>query len=179
MKHAALLFFAFLMIFSCTEVVFAAPDLSLESIQVTPATPISTGAATLTIVVKNVGTGPHRTVPLFFGGDEKALTAFNIPMHSNGSEHGVAIPPLPAGQSTKFTFTKQSTLPAGTYKIEAKIWPAKPWAVPPSSPEQETNMNNNVMDVTFTIKAATSNLPKDGKILHKIPTGQAPSKPLD
>ena len=99
MKHAVLLLFAILVIFSCIHVACAGtPDLSLESIQVTPATPIATDAATLTVVVKNVGTGPHRTVTLFFGGDEKALTAFNIPMHSNSGEHGVPIPPLPAGQ---------------------------------------------------------------------------------
>ncbi|MBA4389649.1 MAG: hypothetical protein C0399_01765 [Syntrophus sp. (in: bacteria)] len=179
MKHTAVLFFAFLMIFSGTHTAFAAgPDLSLESIQVTPASLISTAGATLTVVVKNVGTGPHKIVTLFFGGDEKVLTAFNIPMHNSG-EHGVQIPALDVDQSAQFTFDKQSTLAAGTYTIQAKIWPAKPWAVLPSDPKQETNMNNNIKDVTFTIKAAPSNLPKGGRTLHKIPTGQAPSKPLD
>jgi hypothetical protein len=167
----------FLLLFSCCcSQAAATPDLTVDTFKVVPVTPTSAGTAALVIVIKNVGTGTSKSVPLFFGGDETVLQAFGIPMY-NSMEHGVSIPSLNAGQSKEFTFGKLSSMAVGSYTVQAKIWPTKPGATPPQ-PGGESNLNNNQKDLTFSVTAGASNIPK--KPIHKIPQdGQSvPGKPI-
>jgi hypothetical protein len=96
------------------------PDLTVDVFKIVPATPTSTGTAALVVVIKNIGNGTSKSVPLFFGGDDTILNAFGIPVY-NSAEHGVSIPSLNAGQSKEFTFGKLSSVAAGAYTVQAKI----------------------------------------------------------
>jgi hypothetical protein len=167
----------FFLLFTCNcSQAAGTPDLTVDTFKVAPATPTSTGTAALVIVIKNIGTGTSKSVPLFFGGDETVLKAFGIPMY-NSMEHGVSIPSLNAGQSKEFTFGKLSSMAVGSYTAQATIWPAKPGAAPPQ-PGGESNLNNNQKDLIFSVTAGASNIPK--KPIHKIPQdGQpVPGKPI-
>ena len=143
------------------------PDLSLESITVSPSPMTQGDTATLTVVVKNIGKAKNRAVTLFLHGDENALQAFGVPMY-NSAEHGVSMPELGAGQGFTYSTTKKINLSPGNYAIRAIIWPGnKPMAAPPMQ-NSESNLTNNEKEVQFTVKQAVlkpSNLgPK-----HKIP----------
>jgi hypothetical protein len=149
------------------------PDLSLESLTVTPS-PLNQGeVATLTIVVKNIGGAKNRAVPLFLHGDEAALQAFGVPMQ-NGVEHGVSMPELGPGQGFTYATTKPINLSPKTYTIQAIIWPGHQALNKPMPSGSESNLSNNEKEIQLTVKPAAvkpSNLgPK-----HKIPVENLPA----
>jgi hypothetical protein len=118
------------------------PDLSLETITVTPSPLYQGDTATLIVVVKNIGNAKNKAVPLFMHGDENALQAFGVPMQ-NSAEHGVPMPELGAGQGFTYTTTKKINLTPGSYTIRAIIWPGNKPMSPPSSSNSESNFTNN------------------------------------
>jgi hypothetical protein len=149
------------------------PDLSLESISVSPS-PLNQGdTATLTVVVKNIGGAKNRAVPLFLHGDESALQAFGVPMQ-NGLEHGVQMPELGAGQVFTYSTTKVLNLSPKSYTIRAIIWPGNKPMNKPMPSGSEGNVSNNEKEIQFVIQSAPikpSNLgPKQ-----KIPVDNLPS----
>lgn len=147
------------------------PDLTIDIFKTVPVPITSNGTAAITVVVKNVGTGTSKPVPLFFGGDETILKNFGVPMY-NSMEHGVSIPSLAAGMNKEFSFNKVSNIPVGNYTVQAKIWPTKPGAAAPK-PGDESNLSNNQKGLSISVVAAApSNLPK--KPIHKIPQAVQP-----